>query len=655
MIDRQTVEKIKDAANIVEVVSDYVTLKRSGANYKGLCPFHNEKTPSFIVSPSRGTCHCFGCGKGGNAISFLMEMEQITYPEALRRLAAKYHIEIRERELTDREKEEQSQRESMFIVNEWATSYFEDVLHNDPDGVAIGLQYLRSRGFRDDTIRKFRLGYDLTNRHALADTATKKGYRADYIEKVGLCYRNDRGELIDRFSGRVIFPWLNNTGKVVAFSGRVLDKRTKGVEQKYVNSPDSDIYHKDHELYGFYQAKQAINREGFVFIVEGQADVISMYQSGVQNVVAGSGTALSVHQIHLLHRFVNNITLIYDDDAAGHHAALEGIDKVLAEGMNVRIVVLPNDDDPDSFARNHTAEDFRRYVEDHQVDFIEYKTQVLLSNVNDPQERANGINSIIKSISCVQNPILRDTYIGDCAHRLGLNEATLINQVNNFIRSRQQGGGYMQAAQSRPVTTSLQGMAAPSPLKQASQVEQLLIQLIIRHGEYVIFDNVETEDGQVINLNIAQYIKYSLDVDSLSFQSDLYNQILSEAVEQSANPDFKAEPYFLSHNNLDISNLAAHLTADLPGVSSRKDEEPMNDEDRQQKALNQKEQLRGKAQHLLLEFRKDYLDSQLKTLMDQIRKTVEDHDELMKLMKQYTEVKSLRDALAKKLGNILIV
>ena len=655
MIDRQTVERIKDAANIVDVVSDYVSLKKSGANYKGLCPFHNEKTPSFIVSPARGTCHCFGCGKGGNAISFLMEMEQITYPEALRRLAAKYHIEIKERELTDREKEEQSQRESMFIVNEWATKYFEDVLHNDANGLAIGMQYFRSRGFRDDIIRKFRLGYDLADRHSLGRAALKDGYSADFVEKVGLCYKNDRGELIDRFSGRVIFPWMNNTGKVVAFSGRVLDKRTKGVEQKYVNSPDSDIYHKDHELYGFFQAKQAINREGFAYIVEGQADVISMYQSGIENVVAGSGTALSVHQIHLLHRFVNNITLIYDDDAAGHHAAMEGIDKVLAEGMNVRIVVLPNGEDPDSFSRNHTADDFRTYVDEHQSDFIEYKTQVLLANESDPQRRAEGINSIVRSISFVQNPILRDTYIKDCAHRLGLNEGTLINQLNSFVRSRINAPSYAAPTQTQPQQPKFMGTSAPAPELQSSQVERLLVQLIVRHGERVLFNKVEDDDGNEHQLTLAQFINYSLSVDGLQFHNDLYNRILAEADKMSTQEGFEAESFFLKHDDIDVSNLAAELTADPYRELLQKDAEPINEADKQQKFNEETDRLRTQTQHLLLELKRNYLAAKLKKLQREIHEAVGDNEHLKQLMTEFVKVKSLHDALASKTGNIIIV
>ncbi|MGI6232371.1 MAG: DNA primase [Prevotella sp.] len=655
MIDRLTVERIKDAANIVEVVQDYVSLKKSGANYKGLCPFHNEKTPSFIVSPARGTCHCFGCGKGGNAVSFLMEIEQITYPEALRRLAAKYHIEIKERELTDREKEERSQRESMFIMNDWATGYFENILHNDADGVAIGMQYFRSRGFRDDIIRKFRLGYDLADRRALAREAIRKGYQSEYIKKVGLCYENDRGELIDRYSGRVIFPWMNNSGRIVGFSARVLDQRTKGVEQKYVNSPDSDIFHKDHELYGFYQAKQAINREGFAFIVEGQADVISMHQCGVENVVAGSGTALSAFQIHLLHRFVDDITLIYDDDAAGHHAALEGIDKVLAEGMNVRVVVMPDGDDPDSFARKHTAADFRRYVEEHQVDFIQYKTQLLLDGVTDPQQRANGVDSIVESISYVQNQVLRDTYLHDSAQRLGYGEQVLINQMNNFIRSRRNGPQQPVVQAASPSKPPMGNPGKPLRERIISEVERMLIQLVIRHGEWVIFNGVEGDDGKIYDLNIAQYVQYTLKADNLTFHEPLFNQILDEAVEKSSESGFKAESYFLNHHDNDVAQLAAELTTDAFHLSGQSEPEPINEEDRKQKLIAKTENLRNQTMHLVLDFKKEYVDARLHELQDSLKQTADDRDKMMTLMQQYRDLQEIRNGLARQLGSDILV
>ena len=566
MIDHATIERIKDAANIVEVVSEFVTLRKSGSNYKGLCPFHDEKTPSFYVSPARGTCHCFGCGKGGNPVGFIMEHEQMTYPEALRWLARKYHIEIKERELSDNEKREQSERESMFIVNEWAASYFQHLMHDTADGVAIGMQYFRSRGFRDDIVSKFQLGYDDTDRRALAQEALRKGYKEDFLLKTGICYKNDRGELIDRYAGRVIFPWIGISGKVVGFGGRLLDSRTKGVNQKYVNSPDSDIYHKDRELYGIYQAKKAIAKEDRVYMVEGYTDVISMHQCGIENVVANSGTALSVHQIHILHRFTSNITLLYDGDAAGIHAALRGTDMLLSEGMNLKVLLLPDGDDPDSFARKHSAEDFRKYIEEHQTDFIEFKTDLLLRGERDPLKRSEAINSVVRSISFVTNPILRDTYLHDCSVRMGINEATLINTLNNFIRSNREATASSSdnSQTTKPTTqnSKLNIQNSPSPLQQASKVEQMLVELIVRNGDTVIYNNVETEDGTTVNLNVAQYIAYNLGVDGLKFANPLNSRILDEAVNHAGDENFCAEQFFLHHSDIEISRIATDLCMD---------------------------------------------------------------------------------------------
>ena len=433
MIDRATVERILDATEIVDVVSEFVTLRKRGVNYVGLCPFHDDKTPSFYVSPTKGVCKCFACGKGGNAVHFLMEHEQITYPEALRWLARKYNIEIKERELSDEEKREAGERESMFIVNEWALEYFQGVMANDPDGRAIGKQYFRSRGFRDDIISKFQLGYALPRRDALSTAAKAKGYKEEFLVKTGLCYRKDSGELVDRYAGRVIFPWINVSGKVVAFGGRLLDSRTKGVQQKYVNSSDSEIYHKDHELYGIYQAKKSIVKEDRVFMVEGYTDVISMHQCGIENVVANSGTALSLHQIRLLRRFTPNIVLLYDGDEAGIHAAMRGTDMLLSEGMNIKVLILPDGDDPDSFSRKHTAEEFRAYIDDHQTDFIEFKTKLMLNGVTDPVKRSEAISSIVKSVSVIPDQITRDTYLHECSVRLQMSERTLIATMNRFI------------------------------------------------------------------------------------------------------------------------------------------------------------------------------------------------------------------------------
>lgn len=659
MIDRATVERIKDAANIVEVVSEFVTLRRSGANYKGLCPFHNEKTPSFYVSPARGTCHCFGCGKGGNPISFIMEHEQMTYPEALRWLAQKYHIEIHEREQTDEEKREQSERESMFIVNEWAADYFNNLLHDDPDGIALGMQYFRSRGFRDDIIKKFRLGYDLNDRHALANTARSKGYNEDFLLKTGICYRNDRGELIDRYAGRVMFPWIGVSGKVVGFGGRLLDARTKGVNQKYVNSPDSEIYHKDRELYGIYQAKKAIAKDDRVYMVEGYTDVISMHQCGIENVVANSGTALSLHQIHMLHRFTSNITLLYDGDAAGIHAALRGTDMLLSEGMNLKVLLLPDGDDPDSFARKHTAADFKQYIEEHQTDFMEFKTDLLLKGVRDPLKRSEAINSIVKSISLVQNQILRDTYLHDCAVRMGMNEATLINTMNKFIREGREaktqptvGSEPPSAIQVVPPTVTV-----ASPLQQASKVEMMLTAMVIRHGHEVIYDNVEDADGNLISLNVAQYLDYNLNVDGLKLTNPIFARILQEAVQHSLDADFNAERFFIHHEDINISKVATNLSTDRYQLSqhTQNEAQPLNEQEKQLRAAEHIENIRKQLEHLLNDFRMDYLEHHLKELQKQIATPGIATDRLQTLMAEYKEAQGLRNKLAKMLGNNIVV
>ena len=571
MIDKPTIARIMDSTKIEEVVSEFVTLKKRGINYIGLCPFHNDSHPSFSVSPTRGICHCFTCGKGGNAINFLMELEQMTYPDALRWLAKKYNIEIQEREMTSEEKQRESERESMYIVNEWAAKYFQDILQNDVDGRAIGMQYFRSRGFRDDIIRKFQLGFALPQRTALFDEAVKKGYNPKYLIATGLCFKVDKDEAsnrsgqdqyLDRFSGRAIFPWTSVSGKIVAFGGRVLDTRTKGVNQKYVNSPDSEIYHKERELYGLYQAKKAIAKEDCVYMVEGYTDVISMHQCGIENVVANSGTALSIHQIRLLHRFTSNIVLLYDGDAAGVHAALRGTDMLLEEEMNVKVLLLPDGNDPDSFARNHTAEDFRKYIEDHQVDFIQFKTDISLRGVTDPVKRSQAINSIVESISKIKNQITRAAYITDCAHRLGVNEAIIVNALNNFVRNgmseqvkaERRAAGLREPVAGTPQPGLQQAMRGTSPLDKLLEVEDLLVKLIIHYGDKII--TVKDVDENEVQLPVAQYISLDMGGDGFKFHKDLYNQILQEALEHLDDEGFVAETYFSTHSNPEISRIA---------------------------------------------------------------------------------------------------
>ena len=635
MIDRATVDKIMDAVNIVDVVGEFVNLRKAGVNYKGLCPFHDDKTPSFMVSPARQICKCFACGEGGNAVNFLMKHEQITYPEALRWLAKKYNIEIQERELNEEEKREQSERESMFIVNEWARDYFHAILQNDVDGQAIGKQYFRSRGIRDDIIEKFQLGFALTKRDALVNEARRKGFKDEFLVKTGLCIQNEHG-VYDRFAGRAIFPWLNVSGKVVAFGGRKLDAATKGVQQKYVNSPDSEIYHKERELYGIYQAKKAIVKEDCVYMVEGYTDVIAMHQCGLENVVANSGTALSTYQIKLLHRFTQNIVLLYDGDEAGIHAAMRGTDMLLAEGMNIKVLLLPDGDDPDSFARKHTAQQFKEYIEEHQTDFIQFKTELMLKGVKDPIKKAEAINNIIRTIAVISDHVVRTQYIKDCSQRLGVKEDTLVNQVNKYIAEERE----KEHKEHQNVDNEI---AMASLVPQDKEVERLLVQNIIRHGDEVIYSGLETEDGETVNLNVAQYIDYDLSSDGLAFSEDLYNQILKEAVEHSADEGFKAERYFMQHPNPEISQLAAKL-----GIAkhqlSRSFDKKMSESDLQQH-IN----------HLILDFRMDIVSQQLDDLKRQMKEAGSDMARIKELMTAFQEAQNLRNALARQLGSDVIV
>ena len=658
MIDRATVDKIMEATNIVDVVGEFVNLRKSGVNYKGLCPFHDDTTPSFMVSPARQICKCFSCGEGGNAVNFLMKHEQITYPEALRWLAKKYNIEIEERELTAEEKQQQTERESMFIVNEWACQYFHEILKNDVDGQAIGKQYFRSRGIRDDIIEKFMLGFALTKRDAMANEARRKGYKDEFLVKTGLCYVREANtqqpssntQLIDRFAGRAIFPWLNVSGKVVAFGGRKLDAATKGVQQKYVNSPDSVIYHKERELYGIYQAKKAIVKEDCVYMVEGYTDVIAMHQCGLENVVANSGTALSVHQIKLLHRFTQNIVLLYDGDEAGIHAAMRGTDMLLQEGMNIKVLLLPDGDDPDSFARKHTAQQFKDYIEQHQTDFIQFKTELLLKNVTDPQKRSEAIGSILKSVSVIPDPLKRNTYLSECAHRFNVREDALVTTVNNYIakdkedrqkeRDREQGREAADTPSARP---AIEPMGLHTALEQSTEVERLLIQNVIRHGDEVIFENLETEDGGTVSLNVAQYVDYDLGSDGLSFSDERYNLILHEAVEHSGDPGFKSDQYFMQHPDPAMSQLAAQLAIDNHQLS------------RSFELKSSGSSLRQRIQHLILDFRMDIVNQRLKDIQRELKTVGSDRDRMKELMDAFKDTQELRNALARQRGSDVVV
>lgn len=548
-IDRETVQRIIDTADIVEVVSDFVSLKRRGANYIGLCPFHNERTPSFSVSKSKGICKCFSCGKGGSPVNFIMEIEQVGYQEALRYLAKKYNIEIKEREMSEAEKAEASQRESMLAVNQFAMSHFESNLTDTPDGREIGLTYFRQRGINDAMIKRFHLGYALEKSNEFYEAATRKGFKPEPLISTGLCSKSERGTIYDRFKGRVIYPVFGVSGKVVAFGGRTL-KSDKTVA-KYVNSPESSIYRKSYELYGLYQAKQAIASKNKCILVEGYMDVISMHQAGVENVVASSGTSLTEGQIRLIHRFTENVTVIYDSDAAGVKASLRGIDLILAEGLNVKVVSLPDGDDPDSYAQNHSATEVEEYLATHETDFIKFKTSVLLRDAgDDPIKRSRVIADILKTIAVIPNEVTRTIYVAECSRMLGVPEDVLMLQLAKFITERIENESNRQRQKAAresiadiekadstvaETDTTAETVAdiAPELVNNADnrleKFEREIIRYVLKYG---MAGFCSTDDGRTLSL--IAYVKAELDAEAVSFSIPLYKKVFDTALELTA-------------------------------------------------------------------------------------------------------------------------
>ncbi|AVM57382.1 DNA primase [Bacteroides heparinolyticus] len=703
MIDQATIDRILDAAQIVDVVSDFVTLRKRGVNYVGLCPFHNEKTPSFSVSPSKGLCKCFSCGKGGNAVHFIMEHEQMSYPEALRYLARKYGIEIKERELTNEEKQAQSERESLFIVNNFARDYFQNILKNHADGRSIGMAYFRSRGFRDDIIEKFQLGYSTESHDALAQEALKKGYKKDFLVKTGLCYETDDHRLRDRFWGRVIFPVHTLSGKVVAFGGRVLAGATKGVKVKYVNSPESEIYHKSNELYGIYFAKQAIVKQDRCFLVEGYTDVISMHQSGVENVVASSGTALTPGQIRMIHRFTNNMTILYDGDEAGIHASLRGIDMLLEEGMNIKVCLLPDGDDPDSFARKHNATEFQAFIQENETDFIRFKTNLLLGSAGtDPIKRAELIGSLVQSISIIPEAIVRDVYIKECAQLLHVEDKLLVSEVAkrrekqaeqqaeraererraaNAARGNAEAGSNGNNADMPPSEpTSQQGSdyppenvppsdfpgVAPPPFSQQEEAyvsfipqegkegqefykyERLILQMVVRYGERVMC-NVSNEEGQEVPITVIEYIVDDLKEDDLAFHNPLHRQLLAEAAAHIHSEGFIAERYFMSHPDPTISKLSVELISNRYHLSKY--------HSKSQKIVTDEERLYELVPLLMVNFKYAIVSEELKHIMRALQDpaVIKDEARCDSTMKRYNELREVKSLMAKRLGDRVVI
>lgn len=536
MIDPATVSRILDAADIVDVVSDFVSLKKRGANWIGLCPFHNDRRPSFYVSRAKGICKCFSCGQGGSAVNFVMLHEQMTYVEALRYLAKKYHIEIQERELTDEEREAHTEREAMLVLNEWACQFFEKQLWETTEGQEIGLSYFRHRGFSDATIRKFRLGYSPDNRNALYKEATALGYNRDLLFKLGLCKDDNHGGGYDFYRGRVMFPIFAVAGNVIAFGGRTLKKEDKA---KYFNSPDSLVYNKSKStMYGLFQAKRAIARENKCFIVEGYADVISMHQAGFENVIASSGTALTEGHIHLLHRFTQNVTELFDGDEAGIHAALRGVDMLLKAGLNIKVLLLPDGEDPDSYAQSHSSSEVEKYIKENENDFIAFKTAILLKDSgNDPIRRAQAVTDVVKSISVIPDAITRSIYAKECAARFDIQEELLLQEIQKNLRKardddfhRAERGKRAQAAQEAAQQSQPQ-IAAPSKTnkvqtdKQTIKQEEDIIRYLIKYGMCYLCDTQPDADGMTQRLSVAEYVKQELDIDRIEFSVPVYTKV----------------------------------------------------------------------------------------------------------------------------------
>lgn len=658
MIDQATIDRIIDAAQITDVVSQFVTLKRRGINFVGLCPFHDDKTPSFYVSPSKNICKCFSCGEGGTAIHFIMKHEQLSYFDALRYLAKKYNIEIQERELTDEQKQAYNERESLFILNDYARDYFANTLHNHIEGKSVGLSYFKERGFREDIINKFQLGYSLEQRDAFTQEALKNGYKKEYLVKTGLTIEGDNNYLVDRFRGRVMFPVHTLSGKVVAFGGRILKKAEN--TGKYVNSPESDIYHKGNELYGIFFAKQAISKADCCYLVEGYTDVISMHQAGIENVVASSGTALTHGQIRLIHRFTDNVTVIYDGDAAGIKAALRGIDLLLEEGMNIKVVLLPDGEDPDSFARKQNAESLTSYIKENEVDFIRFKTKLLLDEAgNDPIKRAALISDIVNSISVIPDNIIRTVYIKDCSIQMDIDERILIQEVNKKRLA------YLEKTAPQKIEPELSALnndlSQPvirntKPLTKKTPIERFelsILYYIIRYGMNRLIDESGTDATPP---SVIEYVKFDLERDNLWFKHPTYTQILNEAVEQSSNEGFEPSRYFLAHPDQEISKIAVNIISDRYQLSKVHIKQFGENAKKEDTPLAEEKQLIKNVPRVLTELKNAYILEHLKEIKDQMEQKQKDGDwdAAIELMQQIKELESIRKALAKALGERII-
>ncbi len=553
MIDQATIQKIFDAADIYEVVSDFVSLKKRGVNYLGLCPFHNEKTGSFTVSPAKGIYKCFGCGKGGNAVNFIMEHEQMSYVEALKYLAEKYHIPVEEKELTEEQKKEKTERESMLIVSSYANEYFQYQLWNTDEGRSVGLGYLRQRGISDEMIRKFGLGYNPEGWGAFTKTAQEKGYKKEFLVKTGLTIENEKG-LFDRFRARVMFPVLDLAGKVIAFGGRTMtaDKKIS----KYLNSPESEIYHKSKTLYGIFFAKKSIVQQDRCILVEGYTDVISFHAKGIENVVASSGTSLTIDQIRLIRRLTPNVTIIYDGDAAGIKASLRGIDLVLEEGLNVRVLLLPDGEDPDSFARSHTPQDLADFIANNETDFINFKTKLLLGSAgDDPVERARLITDIVRSIAKIPDNIVRSVYVRETAHQLDVEERVLYTEIAKVrLKNEEQPSKSPVMTPELKVTTPTRG-ATPCDIE-----ESVLIRYLLLFGDSELYE--EERNGYMRSVSVGEFIIRELGEDDLELLNPVFRTMQQEYQRQYESPSFIPARYFISYPDIKVSTMAANILSE---------------------------------------------------------------------------------------------
>ena len=679
MIDRATIDRIQDAAQIVDVVSDFVTLKKRGVNYLGLCPFHDDRTPSFSVSPTKNICKCFACGEGGNPTHFIMKHEQLTYYEALKYLAKKYNIEVRERELTDEEKVLESERESMFIINDYARNYFQKTLHTNPEGKSIGLSYFRERGFRDDIIKKFELGYALEQRNAFSSEALRLGYKQELLIKTGLVAGGENNSsLYDRFRGRVIFPVHTLSGKVVAFGGRILKSSDRLA--KYVNSPESEIYSKSRELYGLYYAKRAIVKEDRCFMVEGYTDVLSMHQAGIENVVSSSGTALTSGQIRLIRRFTHNMTVLYDGDDAGISAALRGIDLLLEEGLNVKVVLLPKGEDPDSFARKQNAESFNKFIEENEVDFIRFKAQLLLNETkDDPVKRAGLISNIVESIALIPDGIKRSVYVKDSAKQLDINEKLLIREVNKIrlkkydqskrLVQRRTSKSSDRGTQPAPETSSKKEpiIAVSRKKTRIENIERQIARYIVRYGMTMIFQRYETkklkgEPNEVEVLveegsTVIEFIHFDLERDNIKLTNKLYAQIFEEAYRESVDKNFQPARYFTSHADENISKLATEMVSDRYQLSKIHAKALGEDHDDENSILLEENSLEMSIPRITTELKNAYVMKQISHVMKEIKEADEkgDFESTLRLLQEKKKLEEIKKLLAKMLGEQVII